>query len=158
MRLLSLACVLLLSGVALAAGSGGIAYPDGYRHWTHVKTMLIEPGHPLFGSFGGIHHLYANDKAMEGYRSGRFPDGARIVFDLLAADSHDHAVTEGTRKFTAVMVKDERGHAATGGWGFEAFAGDSHDRRTVGADAAKACFACHASQKAHDYVFSTYRP
>lgn len=158
MRLLPPACALLLSGAALAVGSGGIAYPDGYRHWTHVKTMLIEPGHPLYGSFGGIHHLYANDKAMEGYRSGRFPDGARIVFDLLAADGGDHAVTEGARKFTAVMVKDASRHAATGGWGFEAFEGDSHDRRVVGANAAKACFACHASQKAHDYVFSSYRP
>jgi hypothetical protein len=29
--------------------------------------MLIEPGHPLYGSFGGIHHLYANDKAMAGF-------------------------------------------------------------------------------------------
>ena len=158
MRPLALTSTLLLSGAAIAAGTGGIAYPDGYRHWTHVKTMLIEPGHPLYGSFGGIHHLYANDKALEGYRSGRFPDGARIVFDLLDADSTDHAVTEGARKFTAVMVKNAKQHPDTGGWGFEAFKGDSHDQRAVGTDGAKACFACHASQKAHGYVFSNYRP
>ena len=33
--------------------------------------------------FGGIHHIYANDKAIEGYRNELFPDGAVIIFDLL---------------------------------------------------------------------------
>jgi hypothetical protein len=59
--------MLACAAAPTVVGDGGIAYPAGYRHWTHVKTMLIEPGHPLYGSFGGIHHLYANDKAMAGF-------------------------------------------------------------------------------------------
>src|ERR1041384_5195982 len=84
--------------VAFSAALAGVPYPTNYRHWTHVKSMVIEPGHALHASFGGIHHLYANEQAMQGYRSGKFPDGAVIVFDLLEARAADHAVTEGKRK------------------------------------------------------------
>lgn len=146
-----------VTGVALSAGSAAVPYPDGYRAWQHVKSMVIEPGHALYSAFGGIHHLYANDKAMQGYQSGHFPDGAVIVFDLLEATPADHAVTEGKRKVVGVMHRDAKKHASTGGWGFEGFAGDSKTERAVGDKAATACFSCHTPQKAHEYVFSSYR-
>lgn len=146
----------LAAGAALAADP--VPYPEGYRNWTHVKSMVINPGHPLYDAFGGIHHIYANGKAMTGYKSGKFPDGAVIVFDLLEAKSADNAVTEGARKVVGVMVKDAKKYAATGGWGFEGFKGDSKTERAVGANAAKACFECHTAQKNADYVFSKYRP
>lgn len=144
--------------ITLAAAPAEVPYPTNYRQWTHVKSMVIEPGHPLHSSFGGIHHLYANGKAMAGYRGGHFPDGAVIVFDLLEASSADHAVTEGKRKVVGVMQRDARKFAATGGWGFEGFAGDSTTQRVVGADAASACFACHQARQPNDFVFSSYRP
>jgi len=134
-----------------------VPYPAGYRAWTHVKSMVIEPGHPLHASFGGIHHLYANAKAMEGYRSGQFRDGSIIIFDLLEANAADNAVTEGKRKVVGVMHRDARKYAATGGWGFEGFAEGNPNLRAVGANAATACFACHAPQKDNGYVFSTWR-
>ncbi len=135
-----------------------VPYPTNYRDWTHVKSMVIEPGHALHASFGGIHHLYANEPAMRGYRTGRFPDGAVIVFDLLEAQSADNAVTEGKRKVVGVMHRDAAKYASTGGWGFEGFVGDSTTQRAVGASAATACFACHQARKPNDYVFSAYRP
>src|SRR5690242_4804596 len=107
-----------VTALALAAAPGGVPYPTNYRQWTHVKSMVIEPGHALHASFGGIHHLYANDAAMKGYRDGRFPDGAVIAFDLLDAQSADHAVTEGKRKVLGVMHRDAKKFATTGGWGF----------------------------------------
>ena len=148
----------IVAGAAISADGAAVPYPDGYRAWRHVKSMVIEPGHALHASFGGIHHLYANDKAMKGYESGHFPDGAVIVFDLLEAQTADHAVTEGKRKVVGVMHRDARTYAATGGWGFEGFAGDSRTERAVGDKAATACFSCHAPQKAQEYVFSQYRP
>lgn len=148
----------IVAGAAISADGAAVPFPDGYRAWRHVKSMVIEPGHALHASFGGIHHLYANDKAMKGYESGHFPDGAVIVFDLLEAVSADHAVTEGKRKVVGVMHRDARKYAATGGWGFEGFAGDSRTERAVGDKAATACFSCHAPQKAQEYVFSQYRP
>ncbi|MER3451425.1 MAG: cytochrome C, partial [Thermus sp.] len=33
----------------------GFSYPKGFRAWTHVKSMVIEPGHPLYETFGGQH-------------------------------------------------------------------------------------------------------
>ena len=149
----------LVPFVSLAADAPSpVAYPTGYRDWRHVKSMVIEPGHPLAESFGGIHHLYANEKALAGYAKGTFPDGSIIVFDLLEAVSADKAVTEGPRKLIGVMVKDGARYAATGGWGFEGFAKDSKAERLVGDKAAEACFGCHQAQKAKDYVFSSTRP
>lgn len=142
---------------ALTAQGADVAYPESYRDWRHVKSMVIGPGHPLHDAFGGIHHLYANDLALKGYAAGRFPDGSVIVFDLLEAVTQDGATTEGARKVLAVMHKDARRWAATGGWGFEAFKGDSRTERVVGGEATKACFACHAAEKDHDYVFSRAR-
>jgi hypothetical protein len=135
-----------------------VPYPEGYRQWTHVKSMVIQPGHPLYDAFGGIHHLYANDRALQGYRKGgAMPNGAVIVFDLLDVDTGGNAIQEGPRKVVGVMAKDNAKWRETGGWGFEGFKGDSKTERAVGAQAASACFGCHAPQKATDYVFSRWR-
>jgi hypothetical protein len=162
MKRLLMLCA-LAAAPALAADPAAVPYPERYRQWTHVKSMVIEAGHPLYGAFGGIHHIYANPKALQGYRNldqgqGGFPDGAVIVFDLLEARRADSALHDGPRKVVGVMVKDRRKWAATGGWGFEGFKGDSKTERAVGRAAASACFECHAPQKAQDYVFSRYRP
>jgi len=149
---------------AFAADPPAVPYPDGYRQWTHVKSMVIQPPHSLAGAFGGIHHLYANPKAMQGYRAladGKasvFPDGSVIVFDLLDIRTGDGATEEGARKVVGVMMKDSRKWPATGGWGFEGFKGDSRTERAVGKEATTACFNCHAPQKAQDYTFSRWRP
>ncbi len=156
-RALTLALGLLAAGPLLADNATNVPYPQGYRDWHHVKSMVINPGHPLYEAFGGIHHLYANAKAMAGYPSGKFPDGAVIVFDLLEAKNAENAVTEGARKIVGVMHKDAKKYAATGGWGFEGFKGGDKNARAVGGNAAKACFECHTQQKAADYVFSRLR-
>ncbi|MFQ5584297.1 MAG: cytochrome P460 family protein, partial [Calditrichia bacterium] len=67
-----------------ASEQAQIAYPEGYRDWTHVKSMVLQPGHALYESFGGIHHIYANETALKAMKSGKsYPDGSVIVFDLL---------------------------------------------------------------------------
>lgn len=154
--------ILLLTALAaaapaLAADPAPVAYPGGYRQWTHAKSMVINQGHALYEAFGGIHHLYANKKAMAGYKSGKFADGSVIVFDLLEAKAADNTVQEGARKVVGVMHKDSVKWKATGGWGYEGFKGDSKTERAVGKNAASACHQCHTSQKDKDYVFSTYR-
>ncbi len=162
-----------ISGVALASiffasalfawvGAGGngtgarVKFPDDYRHWTHVKSMVIQPGDPLYSSWGGIHHVYANWKAFRSMRNHQpYPDGAVLVFDLLEAREENHSVLEGPRKVVAVMQKDSEMFARTGGWGFEGFRGGTRERLVQ--DAGNACFSCHEKRKEKDYVFSEYR-
>lgn len=147
----------MLLPTLLLAVDDAVDFPHDYRQWQHVKSMLIEPGHPLHAAFGGLHHIYANDLAVQGYARGSFPDGAVLVFDLLEVNSAEHAVTEAGRKVLGVMQKDAARFAATGGWGFEGFAGGEPGQRVVGAEAATACFACHQPQAEADYVFSQWR-
>ncbi len=153
--LIALGCAVVLSGPAVAAE---VDYPAGYRTWTHVKSMVLEPGHPLYESFGGLHHIYANAKAMRGYRGGSFPDGSVIVFDLLDVQRGGNALSEGARKVVGVMQRDRRRFKDTGGWGFEGFARGDPRQRVVGDQARSACFNCHAEQaSASQYVFSSWR-
>jgi len=102
-----------LAAVAAAPRGAAVAYPEGYREWTHLKSMaIVSQEHPLFEAFGGIHHVYVNRKGLAAARAGGpYPDGSVLVFDLLAAERADGAYTEGARRFIGVMAKDRRLHA-----------------------------------------------
>jgi Cytochrome P460 len=141
---------------ALAGAAEGPAYPEGYRYWSHVKSMTIHPGHALADPFLGIHHIYANPQALEGLSSGRFPDGSIIVFDQLQYLTANNASVEGERVLVGVMEKDAKHFADTGGWGYQGWAGNNRDQALV-TDGGAACFACHAQQAGRDYVFSQWR-
>jgi hypothetical protein len=160
--LASLAAIAVAGAATLARPAAGqapgpqVPYPEGYRSWTHVKSMVIQPGHELYDAFGGIHHVYANAAALAALRDGRpFADGAVLVFDLLEASASGHAITEGARKVVGVMHRDRTRYAATGGWGFEGFKGDTRERAVT--DPVSQCFACHQAQEKTAYVFSAWR-
>ncbi len=138
------------------AGNDGVAFPEGYRNWLHTKSMLIQPGHALENPFQGIHHVYANSKAANGLKTGKYGDGSVLVFDLLKYEEKDKTIQEGERKLVGVMHKDSVKYPSTGGWGFEGFAGNSKTERLV-KDGGKSCFGCHEPQKGKDYVFSALR-
>jgi len=150
-------CAVIISSSFLKQGEAlnEILYPEGYRSWVHVKTKLVGPANPNFKTNGGYHHIYANAKAMEGYGSGYFPDGAVLVFDVLDIKEQGGNTQEGNRKRLDVMVKDSLKYPATGGWGYEEFNGDSHTERSLTPAARMQCFNCH--QQKHDYVFSKFR-
>ena len=152
--------VIILTGVFGVNGSlyasEEISYPTGYRHWTHVKTLTLHKGHPLQNPFRGIHHIYANPLAFDGLISGQYKNGSKFVFDLLENDTASHASSEGKRVLTAVMIKDKKRFARTGGWGFEAWKKDSRIKR-ITSDNGVSCFSCHTSQKQADFVFSKWR-
>lgn len=133
------------------------AFPLGYRKWTHVKSALVDPKSPTAGRYGGFHHIYANEIAMEGYRTGQFPDGSVIVFDLLETRDSAGTTVEGPRKLIDVMTKDSKRYAETGGWDYEEFVGDNHKDPVLTAEAKTQCYNCHTRQRTHDFVFSTLR-
>lgn len=158
-RLVTAALALAAVGPVLAvAADTDLKPPTGYREWFHVNTMIVDKTSPLFESLGGMHNVSVNAVGLPALQNGTpFPDGS-----VFATDLHDFTVdqgsyTEGPRKLIAVMVKDAKKYAATGGWGFQAWAGGDPAKPLV-TDAATQCFACHQPQKAHDYVYSTYLP
>ncbi|MFP5507255.1 MAG: cytochrome P460 family protein [Gammaproteobacteria bacterium] len=153
-RAILIPCLLLAATAPVYADE--VAYPEGYRDWHHVKSMLIEPGHPLEDPFAGLHHVYANPAALAGLRGGEYADGAVLVFDLLEAQTGDKAVVEGPRKLLGIMQRDARA-SDTGGWRFEAFAGDSRSERLV-KDGGASCYACHTDVRDSSFVFSRLRP
>jgi len=149
------AFLLTLAASALTARDTAIAFPAGYREFTHVKSTLVGAASPAFAASGGYHHFYANDLAMQGYRTGTFPDGSILVDDGLEAVDASGVAREGARKRVAVMVKDRARFAASGSWGFEVFPGDTREP-SLTADGRAACLACH--QKAgRDLVYSAFR-
>ena len=150
--LLAVAAITSLS----IAGEDKVSYPNTYRTWTHVKSMVINGAHSLSDPFEGIHHVYANTKAIKGLKNNAYTNGATLVFDLLSAERTKEATVEGKRKFIGVMSYDTTKYKKTGNWGFEAFAGDSKDKRVV-KDAGISCFKCHIAVKKKSYVFTEYR-
>ena len=138
------------------AGEHKVSYPNDYRTWRHVKSMVINDAHSLADPFEGIHHIYANKKALEGLKSNSYQNGAIFVFDLLTAERTKEATVEGKRKFIGVMSYDKTKYKKTGNWGFEAFAGDSQEKRVV-KDSGISCFQCHVGVEDKNYVFSEYR-
>jgi hypothetical protein len=127
-----------------------------YRQFYHIKTLILEEGHPLYKDFGGIHHIYANEKAYQAYKNKtKFPEGALIVFDLMEVVKKDNAVAEGKRKVLAYMKKTNK-NKDTGNWEFQAFAEGDLSKPVI-KDAVNQCFACHKSVEKNDYVFSEWR-
>jgi hypothetical protein len=134
-----------------------VAYPEGYRNWSHVKSTMIGPTHKNFATLGGFQHIYANEAAMKGYRSREFPEGSVIAFDWLELTETNGAFLEGPRRQLDVMVKDSKRFASTGGWGFQRFVKDSKTELAT-APTPQDCFACHDRLKKDGLVLSTLRP
>jgi hypothetical protein len=143
----------------LAERKTDVPYPRDFRSWQHVKSIVIGPEHKSFPMRGGIHHYYANDQAMKGYRTGKFPNGSVIVDEaVLTTDGQGQAkgiLLEGDRRGLDVMIKNDRLYKDTGGWGFEHF--DSNGTTgTLPASGQATCQECHAKAK-RDHVFSAVR-
>lgn len=150
---LTAAAILISTGLHAA---DAIDYPGDYRQWTHAKSMTVHAGHALETPFKGIHHVYANAAAVDGLRGGEYADGASFAFDQFAYVTRDKLSTEGKRVLLGVMVKDRARFPDTGGWGFEAWAGDSRSQRLVN-DGGQSCYGCHTQVEKRGYVFTEWR-
>lgn len=145
------------------SGTGGdaaaaVPFPTGYRTWTHVKSTLVGTEAPGFATNGGLHHFYANAAAVEGYRTGTFPDGATLIDERLATEERAGITREGARHTVSVMVRDRARFAATGGWGFEVFPKEERAAGILTPERRTQCFECHSKRKEQDFVFSSIRP
>jgi hypothetical protein len=153
-----LAATALAGAAATAVADTALAPPKGYRQWFHVNTAIVTKDSPVFGAIGGMHNVYVNAIGLKALKSGgTYPKGSVFASDVHDFSLADGVYNEGNRKGVAVMVKDDKKYADTGGWGFQVWLGGDPAKPVV-TDAAKQCFGCHLPQKDHQYVFSTYIP
>jgi Cytochrome P460 len=132
-----------------------VPYPEGFREWTHIKTSLSGFGNIPQAKFDGYHHIYANDKALQGYKTGIYPEGSVIVFDKHEVDTTGGAIETGKRKFINVMHKNTSMFKETGGWGYEEFTADSKTEGRLSVEKQLSCYnSCHKAEKKTDYVFT----
>lgn len=126
------------------------ALPKGYQVWQKSERKVVADKSSLFY---GIHYLYADKKALQGYRSGnRFGEGSRIVVEFF--NIKDNPAVDGPKNMIVLMQKDRR-HKDTGGW---LFAGFGADGKPSGIDPVKNCFECHQKEAASkDFVFSSIK-
>jgi hypothetical protein len=144
---------LLSVALGIMAGEDAtVPYPVQYRKWAVTRSLVAGPESPA----AGFHHYYANDKALEGFTTGKFPDGSVIVDERLEVDHRKADSFEGKRISVSVMTKDGRRYAETGGWGFDMALGDSQ-ALAAAAETRGACYSCHLKQREHDFVFSAFR-
>ena len=149
------AAAVLAVGIAAASTpvQDGFAFPEGYRSWTHITSAVIQSG----ASGPGIHHIYANAKALQGYRTGKFPNGSVIVFDRFALDVTTARTKAGARQFINLMIRDSVRFRDTGGWGFDGFVGDSRTQHQFPqSSVVTTCFNCHTQRKDSNFVFTSF--
>ncbi len=147
-----------LGGFLLTAVFAFKLSPEKYRHFHHVKSMVIfDPKHPLFNPFNGIHHVYVNDRGLRAIKkegSRKFPDGAQIAIVFYEAKEDKGAYVEGSKRIEAFMVKDSKKYKLTDGWGYFAYDGEG---KNIVKDMAKDCHSCHSQVKNQDFVFSVWK-
>jgi hypothetical protein len=142
-----------------AAPISGVKIPPGYRDW-----KLISVAHEA-GNLNDLRAILGNDVALKAYREGKssFPDGtiiARLAWRYVPSEENNKAFgrfqsfVAGSATDVQFMVKDSKKYAATGGWGFAQF----KDGKPANEAVIKACFPCHESAKARDFVFTRYAP
>jgi hypothetical protein len=135
--------------MALAAAEDGVFFPAGYRAWTVAKFR--------FESKGALRYHYANPQALASW--GKFSDGSIIVDEKVHAKLGDDGTwREEGIAHVAVMRKDTKAHADTGGWYFNFFTANDTVQGLTPEQAKTRCFdACHKAQEAREYVFSDPR-
>lgn len=140
------ACVLSVSTPLMATPNAPL--PKGYLSWKKSERKVDTDKSSIFY---GIHYIYADAKAVKGYRSGnRFPEGSRIVVEYF--NIKGNPAVDGPKNMIVLMRKDKR-FKQTGGWQFAGFGADG---KPSGLDPVKTCFGCHQKDAAQrDYVIST---
>ena len=146
-------CATLLAALLLpltVAAATVPPLPKGYDGWKKSERKLVNDKNSLFY---GIHYIYADKKALKGYKTGnKFPEGSTIVVDYF--NIKEGSAADGPRNMVVMMRKDKR-KKETGGW---LFAGYGADGRPSPLDPVGTCFGCHQKDAGQrDFVISTIK-
>jgi Cytochrome P460 len=147
----------------ISAASDDVPFPTNFRDWFVVNSMIVTPDSPISKQIGGMHIVYVNATGLPVLKKAGpfpYPDGTVFADDVHDFSVKDGSYVEGAKKAVTVMVKDSKKYTATGGWGFQVWAGGDPSKPLIPdtPHAIQACFVCHSPQQAQDFVFSTYIP
>ncbi len=139
------------AAVLPAVAAEKVALPKGYEKWEKSKEKVVNDKSSLFY---GIHYIYVNKKAMQGYKAGgAYPQGSQFVVEQFKITTDTGKPVRGRKDMIVLMKKDKK-HNSTGGW---QFAGFTAEGKLSGIDPIKNCYECHAKDsKATDLVISKY--
>lgn len=79
------------------------------------------------------------------------------MVDWLTMQERNGLLVEGERRQVDVMIRDSVRFAATGGWGFQRFVGDSRTEYSTTLQPPQ-CFACHVRLQQDGLALGRYRP
>ena len=144
---------------------GNISRPKGYRKdWSHLGSWFVRKDENASGP--GVHDVYANPSAVEGYReTGQWPDGTVLVKEVNGieegARTTGHASWAGETGVWFVMIRDRNNRfpdnkAWGGGWGWALFDQNSPEKsltKTWKGEGFNNCFGCHIPAKKTDWVY-----
>jgi hypothetical protein len=147
MKQLTFIIILILSTGTITSAANAPSLPR-YQKWEKSIRKVVNDKKSLFY---GIHYIYADPKAIKGYKAGnRFPEGSQIVVEHFNIKNDDSA-NDGSKNMIVLMKKDKN-QKTTGGW---LYAGYSANGKLSGLDPVKNCFECHQKEvSGRDYVFS----
>ncbi len=154
----SLAAVLAVNATE-ASTNGDLALPTDFRtSMVHLGSWFVPAG-----DASGFHDVYADRPSVAHYRrTGKWPDGAKLVKELRASKAGTYTTGAGVHRATPsikqwfVMVKDADGSGKGPlwgeGWGWALY---KPDRPTVNVatDYRSDCLGCHIPAKATDYIY-----
>src|SRR6204780_5478246 len=109
----SLALLSLTLGAVstISAASDEVPFPNGFRDWFVVNSMIVTKDSPISAQIGGMHIIYVNAKGLPTLKTGGpfpYPDGT-----IFADDVHDFSVKDGfyvesSKKAVTVILKDSK--------------------------------------------------
>jgi hypothetical protein len=146
------AALLTILVLPLLASAAVTPLPKSFATWQKSERKVVTDKSSLFY---GIHYIYADKKAMQGYQAGnKFAEGSSIVVEHFNIKKDGSTASDGPKNMVVQMRKDKR-NKETGGW---LFAGYGADGKPSGLDPVSTCFGCHQKDAAQrDFVISTIK-
>ncbi|MDH3580921.1 MAG: cytochrome P460 family protein [Hyphomicrobiales bacterium] len=141
---------------------GNISIPKDFRSWQFLGSWGVATDEDNKVGSKGFHNVYTQPETLAAFRAtGKFPDGAVLVKELLKARTD--SMTTGEISYATetegwfIMVKDAKGRFTGNklwgdGWGWALFKSDD-TATTVTVDYKADCLTCHVPARKDDWVY-----
>ncbi len=141
---------------------GNISIPKDFRSWHFLGTWGVATDEDDQVGSKGFHNVYTQPETVAAFRkSGKFPDGAVLVKELIKATTD--TMTTGEISYATetegwfIMIKDSKGRFKGNplwgdGWGWALFNADD-PAATVTEDYKDDCLPCHQPAKQDDWIY-----